>query len=484
MRRLTTLLALAILSSLTTSFVFAQSALPNSGSAILVLDASGSMWGKIGNEHKIEIAREAIADMVADWDPSVDLGLMAYGHRRKSDCLDIETLIAPGKVNKDKFIAVANDLNPKGMTPMTSSVIQAAKALDHTQQKATVILISDGKETCDIDPCEMGALLESQGVDFTAHIIGFDVPKEDSAGLACLAKETGGVFIEAANTEELKSALKQAMKVSLVGPHLNLGQATVSVPAEVQEGGVFQAQWTGPKNPSDYLAIRSPDREARFHSAIVGAENIGSEVELIAPDKAGNYVVYYEVSADHEPLGSANLTVIPATGYLVLASKARAGSDMSVDWSGPGNSGDGIFVYRAGEDRSLYRVTARASDAKPAIIKAPEAAGEYELKLKTNGRVLATAKFLVIPVVSQIKVLTPLVLSGESVVVQWEGPRNKGDRLAVAVAGDPNYHSQRPAAGSTKSLVKLRVSKEPGKYEVRLQTSSGKILASQPFEVR
>jgi len=65
----------------------------DSGAAILVLDASGSMWGKVDAKHKIEIARDVVAETVSKWDSGTDLGLIAYGHNKKGDCGDIETLI-------------------------------------------------------------------------------------------------------------------------------------------------------------------------------------------------------------------------------------------------------------------------------------------------------------------------------------------------------------------------------------------------------
>ncbi len=52
---------------------------------IMVLDASGSMWGQIQGKTKIEIARAAIAELLANWNPSIDLGLIAYGHRKKGE---------------------------------------------------------------------------------------------------------------------------------------------------------------------------------------------------------------------------------------------------------------------------------------------------------------------------------------------------------------------------------------------------------------
>ena len=142
---------------------------------MLVLDASGSMWGQIEGRSKIEIAREAVAGLTARWRAEDALGLMAYGHRRKGDCADIETLIDVGALNAEQYLATVNALNPKGMTPLSQAVIDAAAALRSSEQKATVILVSDGEETCNLDPCEIGRSLEREGIDFTAHVIGFDV---------------------------------------------------------------------------------------------------------------------------------------------------------------------------------------------------------------------------------------------------------------------------------------------------------------------
>ena len=475
---------ISLLAIVSPAVVAGKQSQADSGKAILVLDASGSMWGKIGNQHKIEIAREAVAEMVESWDSNLELGLMTYGHRRKGDCADIEMLIAPQTVKPAEFVATANAINPKGKTPLSQAVINAAKALQHTEQKATVILISDGRETCELDPCEVGAQLAAQGIDFTAHVIGFDVPQQDLAGLQCLAKQTGGIFIQATNTQELKDALQETRKVSVRAPDLKLGAATIIVPDEVTEGSRFIARWTGPKNLSDYLVIRSADRKQRFFGASIGSQIVGSEVELTAPANTGDYIVYYEVSSEHEPLGQAALKVVPAVGSLSLDPTHQAGSPMAVDWTGPGISSDEIVVYKKGGSDPLYRIMAGAGDPRQATINAPVEAGEYELRLESKNKVLAKEPFKVIAVTASIRILTDNIQAGKPLLVEWDGPRNKGDRLVIAITGSTRYLSQRPASGTTKSPIKLRLSTEPGKYETRLQTSSGKVLAKQEFVSR
>ena len=179
----------------------------SAGKTMLVLDASGSMWGQLEGEHKIVTARSVISDMLDDWGDQGELGLMAYGHRREGDCSDIETLVSVGAANQTVIRSAVNDLNPKGKTPITESLRQAASGLGSTENPATVILVSDGLETCDADPCALAADLEASGVDFTAHIIGFGLKDEEFATLQCIATETGGQFLNASTAAELSAAM-------------------------------------------------------------------------------------------------------------------------------------------------------------------------------------------------------------------------------------------------------------------------------------
>ena len=123
--------------------------------AIIVFDGSGSMWGQISQKSKIEIARETMSTVLGTLPGELQLGLIAYGHNRKGDCKDIETLVELGPVaNTGPQISKAiNAINPKGKTPLSESVRQAAKKLRFTEDKATVILVTDGIETCEADPC-------------------------------------------------------------------------------------------------------------------------------------------------------------------------------------------------------------------------------------------------------------------------------------------------------------------------------------------
>ncbi len=179
---------------------------------ILVLDASGSMWGVVDGQTKISAARQAVNSILSKWRPEDRLGLIAYGHRSKGDCKDIELLVPVSTFDPAKIKTAVDALNPKGKTPIADSLRAAAAALRSTENKATVILVSDGIETCAPDPCAVAAELKKSGVDFTAHVIGLDVADPLAKNqLQCIARATGGVYLDARNASGLEGALTKAV---------------------------------------------------------------------------------------------------------------------------------------------------------------------------------------------------------------------------------------------------------------------------------
>jgi Ca-activated chloride channel family protein len=106
------------------------------GKVMMIMDSSGSMWGRVEDKTKIVIARDAIETLLTSWPDTVEIGLMAYGHHRKGDCADIETLVPVGKLDRQNFMAAVNGVTPNGKTPISAAVRQAAEAIKYTEEKA------------------------------------------------------------------------------------------------------------------------------------------------------------------------------------------------------------------------------------------------------------------------------------------------------------------------------------------------------------
>lgn len=203
MRRLTLLLSLLI--------ALVATAATAADRAIIVLDGSGSMWAQIDGKARIDIARETLTDVLSGLSPDMELGFMSYGHRSKGDCSDIELMVPPAAGTTDAILASAKSISPRGKTPITEAVRQAAEALGYTEEKATVILVTDGIETCGGDPCQLGIDLEHSGVDFTAHVIGFGLTEAEGQKVACLAENTGGMYLPASGGAGLIEALNSTV---------------------------------------------------------------------------------------------------------------------------------------------------------------------------------------------------------------------------------------------------------------------------------
>ncbi|MFQ5693025.1 MAG: hypothetical protein ACE5IM_08290, partial [Nitrospinota bacterium] len=148
----------------------------------------------------------------------------------------------PGRLDPGRIVRTVNGLKPKGKTPLSEAVRQAARRLRYQEEKATVVLVSDGKETCGADPCALGRELEKGGVDFTAHVIGFDLKEEERKGLRCLAENTGGLFLEAGDAQTLANAMGTAVQEA----SLPRQKDTIVIPV-LKEGGPrtqVSLQWT------------------------------------------------------------------------------------------------------------------------------------------------------------------------------------------------------------------------------------------------
>lgn len=173
---------------------------------LLILDGSGSMWGRMDGQPKITIAKSTASEAISSLPQEIQAGLMFYGHRRKGDCQDIE-LVAPLGAARQQMLDQLKSVSPKGMTPLTTSLIKASELLAEGEDEATVILVSDGIETCSGNPCAAVAALRDRGLKLVVHVVGFDVRGAAVEQLQCIARAGGGGYFQADDTAGLRQAL-------------------------------------------------------------------------------------------------------------------------------------------------------------------------------------------------------------------------------------------------------------------------------------
>jgi Ca-activated chloride channel family protein len=461
---------------------------PPEGGVILVLDASGSMWGEVDGRSKIAIAREVIDDLLADWEPSLKLGLIAYGHRRKGDCTDIETLVPVSTPDPAAISAKVHALQPKGMTPLSAAVQKAAAELRFTEQRAAVILISDGEETCSADPCQVGADLAMTGLDFTAHVIGFDVASAKQAGLRCLAEKTGGLFLTAGDAAGLKEALTMAVEEAKApAPPImeDPGQAQLQAPAEVPAGSPFEVIWKGPDSRNDYLTIVPAEADDGAYGDYVFTRG-NSPATLKAPAATGKHEVRYIFGHDRRVLGRAQVIVVEARARLMAPEAVAAGSEFQIEWAGPDNPHDYLTVVAPDAKEGSFLSYVGTNKGNPAKLQAPEKPGNYEIRyvLFKGRETLIKRAITVTEVTATVETESP-VKSGMAFEVVWTGPNNKNDYITIAEKGAPDGAYLSYAMTKKGSPAKLAAPKKTGSFEVRYVLGQGRrVIARMPVTVK
>ena len=175
---------------------------------MIILDGSGSMWGKAAGEAKISAAKKVLKELVPSLPEEVKLGLTVYGHRQKGNCDDIEIIIPPGSDDRTLLLEKVDAISPKGKTPIADSIKRVVDALKTRENETTIILVSDGLETCNPDPCGVVKALKKTGIKFILHVVGFDVSSDEKAQLSCLAEAGGGTYYSAGNAGDLLEAFK------------------------------------------------------------------------------------------------------------------------------------------------------------------------------------------------------------------------------------------------------------------------------------
>lgn len=332
------------------------------GNIVIILDASGSMWGQVGGGTKIAIAKKTLTELIINLPDNVAAGLVAYGHRKKGDCQDVEEIVPLAPVDRKRLTQAVKALTPKGMTPITESLRKTAQGLRGVEQETTILLVSDGKETCEGDPCSLVTTLKESGIKFVVDVIGFDVTDAERQQLECIAKNSGGVYYSAQNAEQFRQAVVRTSKKKSLSAgklHIVTTRNGKEIPAKVE------------------ITDKESGKRVVLHWSVTG-------LGLTRMLKPGEYVLKVtDDKATNKPSQS-----------LDIAMESGATLEKAVDF----NSGvihlattlnkkpfeAYIEVYPSGEERPGKRVLATFNDNNAHVAKLILPAGVYDIHVKSR----------------------------------------------------------------------------------------------------
>ncbi len=184
---------------------------------LFVFDASNSMNAFWSGERKITLATELLSSSLAALygTPDLELGLRSYGHQTmhiegQQDCDDTE-LVVPIKHGSNLIIKQELlRLRAQGTTPIARSLERAAEDFPEEPGRNIIILITDGIEACDEDPCSVSRMLQSKGIVVKPFIIGIGIDDKHKESLMCV-----GNFYDASNPEDFEDVLDLVLEQAL-----------------------------------------------------------------------------------------------------------------------------------------------------------------------------------------------------------------------------------------------------------------------------
>jgi hypothetical protein len=363
--------------------------------SVLIFDASGSMWNRVeGDLTRIEVARDVMGDYFGSRDGTVPLSVIAYGHNRRGDCGDIEVIAPMGQAAPGMLESRLRGLMPRGMTPLTDSLALARDQIPPTAEAADIILVTDGLETCEGDPCALAASLAAEGIDIRAHVVGFGLSAAEVAALSCITDQTGGMLFQTNSGAELAEALQQVSMAPEAEPEPEqpARAAAFDIGDKAEAGFDYRIRWNGEATNVDFMGF-VPQGESRAPSSS-SYRTIGGTLTApnnpatrTAPQEPGMYDLILVTAQNGVIARQAVEVVAPSMGFDPIGS-VEPGSRVRFTFRGPEQLGERIVIadldqpvaehQRHGWDNALSKKGATT-------LTVPKVPGEYELRYLNSG---------------------------------------------------------------------------------------------------
>jgi Ca-activated chloride channel family protein len=345
----------------------------------LILDASGSMLGKLPDgQTRIASAKATLSQFLGGLtaDPSLNVGLRIYGGglRAGAQCED-SVLVTPIKgFDRAALQQQVNAATPKGATPIVYSLIQAANDFPKDSSRKVIVLVTDGEESCGGKLNDAVATFKKLGIEVDVRIIGIDLNEK-----ARKSFEGFGTFENTRSGAELGAALSRATAIAQAGKY------AVSAAKSAGAGSVIEVRWTGPNNPGDYVTVVPRGTPVGQYKDYFYTKD-GNPGRLTVPLTPGEYELRYssEKASPNPTLATIPIALTASQYSLSAPATARPGGSIQVRWTGPNNPGDYVTIVRKGAPVGEYTDYFYTRNGNPGTLKMPTQPGSYEIRYSTE----------------------------------------------------------------------------------------------------
>lgn len=170
-----------------------------------LFDASQSMYARWETNTRFEIAKKLLGEMLDSLQrlDNLELALRVYGHTKRyppQDCDDTRLEVDFGRKNGAAIKKRLDEISPSGTTPIARSLEECGRDFPSSPARNIIILITDGIEECNGDPCAVSQLLQRKGIILKPFVIGLGANKDFAKSFECI-----GNYFDATNEEQFRN---------------------------------------------------------------------------------------------------------------------------------------------------------------------------------------------------------------------------------------------------------------------------------------
>ncbi len=160
---------------------------------LFLVDASLSMKNEWKGGSKWEVAKAAlqqIADSIA-LVPNCETGMRVFGHlypEPDKNCHDSRLEVRIDSSNTRSIKKKLEEIRPKGITPLVYSLEKSVNDFAGIPAKNVIIVITDGEDACNRDPCSVALLLQKNNITLRPYIIGMALQGKNIDEMQCMGK--------------------------------------------------------------------------------------------------------------------------------------------------------------------------------------------------------------------------------------------------------------------------------------------------------
>ncbi|MEO6884137.1 MAG: VWA domain-containing protein [Bacteroidia bacterium] len=300
---------------------------------LFMFDASFSMFGTWKTGIKIDIAKRLLSQFLDSLQgrDHLQIALRVYGAQYALEpvrnCHDTKLMVPFGGDNIPAIKKAIDNIEPKGTTPIAYSLEQCGNDFPPRDNcRNIVILITDGIEECDGDPCAVSLALQKKGIILKPFIIGIGANEDFGKAFDCV-----GTFYQVTNEANFTNILNIVISQALDNTTAQVNLLDIKgKPTETNTDMTFYDQVSG-QIKYNYIhtinARGNPDTIpldplVKYHLVVHTIPEVEKSDITLTPGK-------HNIIALDAPQGYLYLAIDGYNNYNVLQTIVRKKSDMN-----------------------------------------------------------------------------------------------------------------------------------------------------------